>query len=146
MQIVTSRFGTVDVQAADFIRMPHGLLGEPGLREWVLLADRGNEALGWLQSAHFPHVALALVNPCRFVPDYQFRVGRGNLAVLSLQNVDQLQVLVIVSRQQEVTSLNLRAPLLFNLQAQLAAQVVTKDEHPVQFALSHLQPALRKTA
>lgn len=146
MQIATTRFGSLEIEQADFIRMPQGLLGEPHLRDWVLLADRENNAVGWLQSAHDPRVALALVSPRRFVPDYRIRVSRASLDVLALKSIEDVHVLVTVSRQQDVTTLNLRAPLLFNLPAQLAAQVVVKDEHPVQYVLSNQRPSLRKTA
>jgi hypothetical protein len=62
-------------------------LGLPGLedcREWALLADASNDALGWLQSTTRGDVALAVVSPRRFVPDYQVRIPRSELTPRSV--------------------------------------------------------------
>jgi len=65
MRITTTRFGRIDVDAADVIRFPSGLPGLEDCREWALLADAGNDALGWLQSTTRGEVAVAVVSPRR---------------------------------------------------------------------------------
>jgi len=50
MEVTTSRFGPIEIEADDVIRFPMVLLGLEDCREWVLLADRRNEALAWRQS------------------------------------------------------------------------------------------------
>jgi len=44
MRITTTRFGRIDVDAADLIRFPSGLPGLEDCREWALLADSANDA------------------------------------------------------------------------------------------------------
>jgi flagellar assembly factor FliW len=114
-------------------------------REWVLLADANNDALGWLQSVERPEVALAVVSPRRFVPDYQIRVTRRELTTLGVERPDDTQVLVVVGRSQGRLVLNLKAPLVFNLERQVASQVVAKDDHPLQYEIPQGAP-LRKSA
>ena len=63
MRITTSRFGRIDVDAGDILRFPSGLPGLEDCREWALLADASNDALGWLQSTNRGDVALAVVSP-----------------------------------------------------------------------------------
>jgi len=75
MHIPTSRFGTVTYRHDDVLTFPHGLIGMESCQQWVLLADSENDALGWLQSAERPELALAVVSPRRFIPGYQVRVS-----------------------------------------------------------------------
>ena len=145
MKIETTRFGKLDVEAEDILHFPAGLIGLEDCRNWVLLADAQNDALGWLQSTTQGDVALAVVSPRRFVPDYQLRVARGELAPLALAEVKQAKVLVIVGKNEQSITLNLKAPLIINLHEQLGRQVVTTSEQPIQYEL-HAQQPLRKSA
>ena len=44
MRINTTRFGRIDVDAADVLTFPSGLPGLEDCREWALLADATNDA------------------------------------------------------------------------------------------------------
>ena len=146
MEIATYRFGQLHIESHDLIHFPRGILGLETCRNWVLLADSQNDALGWLQSTERPEIALAVVSPRRFVPDYQMRVARREISTLQLPRIQDAQVLVIVGKTKRSLSLNLKAPLVFNLAQRLGAQVVVKDEHPLQYELTAPESALRKSA
>jgi len=147
MLIPTTRFGAVRVQADDLFLFPKGLIGFEDFRRWVLLADSANEAVGWLQSTAHPDVAVPLVSPRRFVTDYRVRVARSELAALELDAFDRTFVLNPVARNSQGLTINLKAPVLFNLDRRLACQVITTDEQPLQFDLSSLRGRqLRKSA
>ncbi|MFV2066769.1 MAG: flagellar assembly protein FliW, partial [Pirellulales bacterium] len=122
MEIATSRFGTLRIERDDTIRFPNGILGMEECRQWVLLADAQNDSLGWLQSAHRPHIALAVVSPRRFVPDYQIRVARRELSPLELEQPGDAQVLVAVAKNGDAVTLNLKAPLVLNLAKRFGCQ------------------------
>jgi len=144
MQVRTTRFANVEVQPADLIRFHEGMLGLEDCRTWILLADAQNDALGWLQSTTRPDVALAVVSPRRFVPEYQLRVYRRELASLELTQNEDAQVLVIVGKNERGITLNLKAPLVVNLDKRLGKQVIANGELPLQHELG--PAALRKTA
>ena len=146
MDIQTTRFASVAIEAEDILHFPAGLAGLEDCRYWVLLADAGNDALGWLQSTSRPEVALAVVTPRRFVPDYQVRLVRADLAPLDILHGRDAKVLVIVGKNERSITLNLKAPLLLNLDRRLGRQVVVSNEYPVQFELSHEPALLKKTA
>jgi flagellar assembly factor FliW len=146
MQIRTTRFGSLDVETDDMIRFPMGLPGIEDCHDWVLLADATNNALGWLQSATRPEVALAVVSPRRFVPGYQFRVYRSELAPLELVDVKEAQVLAIVGKNEQSITLNLKAPLVINLERRLGRQVVANGNQPVQYELTSEPVPLKKSA
>jgi flagellar assembly factor FliW len=135
MELHTTRFGLVEVEPADVIRFPAGMLGLDDCREWVLLADAHNDSLGWLQSTSRSEIALAVVSPRRFVPDYVIRVGRQELAPLSLESEHGAHVLAIVGKNDRSITLNLKAPLIINLDRRLGRQVVVNGDQPVQYEL-----------
>lgn len=146
MQIRTTRFGVLEIGADDLLSFPTGLLGLEDCRQWVLLADAQNESLGWLQSATRPEVAVAVVSPRRFVPTYQLRVARNELDPLQLARVRDAQVLVIVGKNEQGVTLNLKAPLVVNLERRLGRQVVSNADQPLQYSLSSAPAPLRKSA
>jgi flagellar assembly factor FliW len=144
--IQTSRFGAVHVEPHDVIEFPRGILGMEHLREWVLFADAQNAQLGWLQSIQQPEVALAVVSPRRFVPEYQVRVARRELAPLKLETADDAHVLAIVSQNNRYITLNLKAPLVINLPHRVGCQVVAKGNQPIQHELSYRTAPLKQSA
>jgi len=146
MEIQTTRFGSVGIEAEDILTFPGGFLGLEDCRHWVLLADAQNDALGWLQSTARAEIALAVVSPRRFVPEYQVRVSRSELAPLALGSVKDAKVLVVVSKNERSITLNLKAPLVINLEQRLGRQVVTNGDNSVQYELSETQPVLKKIA
>jgi flagellar assembly factor FliW len=135
MDITTSRFGALEVLPSDILTFDNGLIGLRHCRRWVVLADAQNEALGWLQSIDEPEAALGVVSPRRFVADYQLRVSRQDLAPLQLATARDAQVVVIVSRHPEGLALNLRAPLVINVEGRRGRQVIAKDPLPVRLIL-----------
>ncbi|HEY2826799.1 MAG TPA: flagellar assembly protein FliW [Pirellulales bacterium] len=146
MKIDSIRFGSIDIEPDDLLHFPSGLLGLEDCRHWVLLADADNDALGWLQNSSRPEIALAVVCPRRFVPDYQVRVSRGELAPLELTEVREAQVLAIIGKNDAGITLNLKAPLVINLQRRVGRQVITNGDQPLQYQLVNQPTELRKTA
>jgi len=146
MQINTTRFGLVNFEVDDILLFPHGLIGFEDCRHWVLLGDAENETLGWLQCVPRPEVALPVVSPRRFVPEYQVRVTRGQLAPLELSQFDQAFVLTVISQNHADLTVNLKAPLVVNLNRRIGRQVITTDEQPLAHRVSTPAPALRKVA
>ena len=147
MQIHTTRFGVVEIEIEDILLFPHGLIAFEDCRHWVLLADAENASLGWLQSVNRGDIAVPVVSPRRFAPDYQVHVTRGQLAPLELSHFDETYVLSVVSRSDGDLTLNLKAPLLINLDRRLGRQVLTSDEQPVACPLAPVYSApLRKSA
>ena len=142
MEIETTRFGRLVIEASDIVQFPAGLPGLSDCTHWVLLADDQNDALGWLQDTAHPEIALAVVSPRRFVPGYQMRVSRGELGPLA-DAIDEVHVLAIVNKNEEGITLNLKAPLLIHLQKRIGRQVIASGDQPLQHPLT-ATPAPRK--
>jgi flagellar assembly factor FliW len=145
MNINTTRFGHVTIDEGDVLTFVDGLIGMEQCRRWVLLADSQNNSLGWMQSLERPDLALAVVCPQRFVPEYQVHVARRDVQPLGLGTPEEAQVLVIVSQSSGTLALNLKAPLVIHLEKRVGRQIVARDDHAVQHRLQ-TAPALRLTA
>lgn len=146
MQINTTHFGSVRIEADDILLFPQGLIGFPRHRHWVLLGDGENEALAWLQSVSDAEVAFPVVSPRRFVANYQVKLSRREIAPLELIDHRDAHVLSIVSRDDETLTINLKAPLLVNLEQHLGRQVVVNDDQPLALPLAPVERTYRKSA
>ena len=91
-------------------------------------------------------VALPVVSPRRFVSGYQVRLEPTDVDMLQLSEVEQAFVLSVVSRNEESLTLNLRAPLVINLDRRIGSQVITVDPQPMQYELTALPTIMRRSA
>src|SRR3954463_1501964 len=135
MNISTTKFGSISIEEADVLTFVDGLIGMEDCQRWVLLGDSENAALAWLQSLERPEVALGVVSPRRFVPDYQVRVARREIQPLGLQDPSEAQILAIVSHSDNGLALNLKAPLVIHVAERLGRQIVARDDHAIQHRL-----------
>jgi len=135
MQIQSSRFGKMNINHSDMLLMPHGLIGFETCRHWVLLSSEGNEEVAWLQSVAQAAVAIPVVSPRKFAPDYRAHVNKRDLALLHLHTVDQLYLLSVVSKSGVTLTANLKSPILLNASRHLAIQVVVTDDQPLALPL-----------
>jgi flagellar assembly factor FliW len=136
MQIQSSRFGILDVSYSDMLFMPQGLIGFETCRHWVLLANEDNEEVAWLQSVALADVALPVISPRRFLPNYKLQVHRRDLEMLQIHQRDKVFVLTVVSRSSDNLTTNLKSPIVLNATQRLAIQVVVTDEQPLAHPLA----------
>ncbi len=146
MQIATTHFGPVEIEIDDILVFPRGIVAFEDCRHWVLLSDEENAALAWLQSVSREEVALPVVSPRRFAPEYSVHVSRGQVVPLEITQFDQLYVLAVVSSSDGDLTLNLKAPLIINLDRRMGRQVITNDDQPVAMPLVPAGARLRKSA
>lgn len=146
MEVQTTRFGTIEVDGDDVIRFAEGLPSFPDCRDWVLLADGRNSALAWLQSIEQAEVAFAVVSPRHYLPDYRLRVARRELETLGIEDLRAARVLSIVGRSQHCVTLNLKAPLVINLDRRVGRQVIANGDFAVQHELPSTAAARKRIA
>jgi len=147
MNVFTSRFGNVEIEAEDMIHFENGLIGFDDRKNWVILADAENDAIAWLQSLEDPQLAVAVVSPRRFVPDYQVRIPGESLKKMNLTPAEQAYVFTVVSRNQNSLTANLRAPIIIVLERRAGWQIITQDAQPLQHELADASSlSLRRSA
>jgi flagellar assembly factor FliW len=62
MIVESERFGTIDIDEADLIQFPAGIIGFPGEHHFVMVQTRESALVAWLQSVTSPWFALPVVS------------------------------------------------------------------------------------
>lgn len=112
-QLTSTRFGTIDVPEDAIVDFPVGLVGLGGSR-YALLARDDQQAFLWLQSLDDPDLALPVVNPWDFFPDYELELTQSDAERLASASPEEasLYVTVRAGDTPQGFSANLRAPIL----------------------------------
>ena len=80
------------------------------------------------------------------MPDYQVRIQRSELTPLAIADIRQAQVVVVVGQNGTGLTLNLKAPIVINIEARTGRQVVASGELSMHHELSTNRPPLKKSA
>lgn len=147
MNIVTTRFGSIQAQESDLIRIPDGLVGFRAFTQFVLLPDPVAAGLIWLQSATAAELAFGLIAPPLAIGDYRIELRPGDRAALELDEERAALTYVILNRADGGgLTVNLQGPLVFNPVRRLGRQLVlTSSRYAVRYPLSGSAPAANPT-
>ncbi len=129
-------------QAENTLRMPMGLLGFEGIKEYLLLADPAEEPFLWLQVPHDANLAFLVVAPQPLLPAYQPEISAEDAAFLGLANAADAAILSIVTvRGPNQATLNLKGPIVLNRRTLVAKQVIPTNAG--QFSVQHPLPVVQ---
>jgi flagellar assembly factor FliW len=128
MEIVTSRFGTLNVDEDRVIEIPKGLLGFPDRSRYALIQTGEENYFFWLQCVDEPNLAFVVTDPSTFFKDYEVPIKEETQAELALTDLAHAQVFVICNKVDEWLTGNLLGPILVNAQNRTAQQVVLTDK------------------
>lgn len=128
MRIVSTRFGTIEIDPNEVIEFPQGMIGFPNETRYVLLLNGENSAIGWLQSTGNGSLAFPVVSSEALTVDY----SRMNLAVHE-EDADgepdyAVMVVMTATGGGRAPTVNLLAPIVVNAKTRTGAQVIV--DHP----------------
>jgi len=138
MKIVTNRFGEIQVNESELVHFPSGLLGLPEIKDYALIDPADDTLILWLQSVDNPNLALPILEPGVFKPDYKFQLTKSELEELKLLSVKNAAVFTVLTIPDDITqmSANLKAPLVVNLEESMAKQVVLQESrHQIKYPM-----------
>ena len=149
MVIKTRIFGEVTVDDEKMINFPNGIVGFPELTDFALIhdAEKGNQGgIRWLQSVQEPNFAMPVVDPLVIRTDYNPSVEDELLKVIG--EGDDLLVLVTITVPTDLKkmSINLKAPLVVNVETRKAVQVILEEDFPVKFEIYDILKANQEAA
>lgn len=139
------RFGTVQIQPQDVIEFPFGLIGLGGLRYALIDRNPGTGFL-WLHAVDDPALALPVVSPYQFFPDFRLDIAAEDSERTGIRDVTRATLFVTVRATPDPLDItaNLRAPLV--ICDGLGYQVInTNEDAPLQAPLFAL-PTQHKIA
>lgn len=132
MKINTRKFGEIDIDEEKILTMPEGLPGFPGFESFVLLEDPKTAPFCWFQSIEAPNLALIVMNPLIFKPDYQLNVKpvieKRNWTDVNPEKLLKFVVINIQEgRGEKSITANLMGPLVINLKTKEVIQMAICD-------------------
>jgi flagellar assembly factor FliW len=129
------RFGTVEIADEQVIEFPFGLVGLGGHRYTLLDRNPGTGFL-WLHEVDNPALALPVVSPFQFFPDFKFEIHPEDRERTGIEDAAGATLYVTVRATPnplDITA-NLRAPLL--IREGRGYQVINADkDSPLQAPL-----------
>ncbi|MBB4823625.1 flagellar assembly factor FliW [Sporosarcina luteola] len=134
--IQTKFHGPMEMETDQLWNFPKGLPGFENERKFVLLPIEGNDMFQVLQSVQTPTVAFIVANPYTWATDYTFEIDEPTVELLEIKKEDDIFVLGILSLKQpfEASTINLQAPLIFQLHNRQAKQMILNDN---RFTIRH---------
>lgn len=127
MKINTVRFGEIEVDDNRIFDFKLPIIGFNELSKFVILDLNKDNFFKWLQSVEDPSLAFPVVSVFSMNVDYSIDLPDDVIESLMINNVESLLVLNIASIPQDDpqgTTINLFAPIIFNLDENIAGQVI----------------------
>ena len=128
MEIVTTRFGTLNVDDERVIQFPKGLLGFPDHARYALIQTGEENYFFWLQCVDEPTLAFVVTDPSIFFKDYDVPIKGETQAELGLDDLAAAQVFVICNKVGDWLTGNLLGPIVVNVANRLAQQIVLTEK------------------
>lgn len=127
MKIKTSRFGEIEVKESSIFTMVSPVLGYDKEREFVIIEHKENSNFRWLQSVNNPDLAFVVTVVGLFGIDYSFELPdftQESLEITDADDILALNIVVIPHENPRASTVNLLAPLIFNIKNKKGAQVI----------------------
>ena len=145
----TTRFGEVSYRPEELFDFRWGLPGFPLLRGFVVLTVGSQQPYVWLQSVERPEVAIPLVDPWAIFEDYDPHLPAVTSAVMEIERADDfcMMCVTVVGKGADDFSVNLLAPIVFNLRTRIGRQVMLEDSgYAVRTPVPRIPEGTRKEA
>ena len=128
MKTINTRFGEVEYDPDNLLHFPAGLIGLPNLHHFIVMPNKKEGPLFWIQSIDDPDIAFVMTDPTNFFLDYQLAPEESERNNLKIAEDDEVFILSVVTvpPDQKLT-LNLAAPILYAPKTNRAMQVILEN-------------------
>ncbi len=128
MKTINTRFGEVEYDPDNLLHFPAGLIGLPKLHHFIVMPNKKEGPLFWIQSIDDPDIAFVMTDPTNFFLDYQLAPEESERKNLKIAEDDEVFILSVVTvpPDQKLT-LNLAAPILYAPKTNRAMQVILEN-------------------
>ena len=152
MKANTRIFGEIEIADEKIITMERGMIGFPNLNHFALIFDeeKGQKqtSIMWLQSMDDTDIAFPVMDPHAVKEDYNPNVNEEIVAPIGELNEENTFVLVTVTVPKKIEdfSVNLKAPIVVNMDNRKAVQLIVEDDYPVKYKVYEVLKAKREKA
>lgn len=127
MNLNTVRFGEIEIEENRIFEFVLPIIGFDSLKKFVILEPNKESVFKWLQSIEDSSLAFPIISVASLNFDYSIDLSDSIVEKLEIKSIENVLVMNITSIPQDNpkgTTINLLAPLIFNLDTQTAGQVV----------------------
>lgn len=132
MKLQTKHFGEVEVEESKVVTFDKGIFGFEEEKKFILFYEdeESPNGLCWMQSLNNADLALPVVNPIFWYPDYSPEVDDSLVEELGELKEEDLQLfsVVVIREKIEDMTCNLQAPMIINYKTMKGMQVVVKGD------------------
>lgn len=131
MKLNTKNFGEIEIDESKLVVFDETIPGFPNSKRYAFLFDEDeNSPFCWMQSVDEGDVSFALLNPVEVLPKYNPKVTATELAILGDVDMSAISVynILVVPQKIEDITVNLKAPIVINLNNKKAVQIILSDE------------------
>jgi len=128
MKTIQTRFGEVEYDPSHVLNFPEGLVGLDHLKNFLVMPNKKQGPLFWIQCVDDPAFAFVVTDPTNFFIDYMVVPDDNERLKLGIGAQSECFVLTIVSisEDKEIT-LNLSGPILYAPESNRGLQVILED-------------------
>ena len=128
MTRIKTRFGDVEYNPEHLLTFPVGMVGFPDLHGFIVMPNRKEGPLFWIQSVDDPDTAFVLADPTNFFPNYAVQPDAAERRILEIDEGDECYAVAVVTVPPDLNiTLNLSAPILFAPKTNRAMQTILED-------------------
>lgn len=142
MMLTTRLFGEIEIDDSLIITFPKGIIGFPDMQRFAIIYDKdqGTGSIQWLQSLDEPAFAMPVMDPLFVKDNYNPEIDDDVLEDCKPLEAENTLVLVTVTVPHDIEKMtvNLRGPIIINVDTRKAAQIIVEDsgnEYPVKFPI-----------
>lgn len=139
MKLQTTRFGEVEIDENSCFEMLSPVLGYDNEDKFVLIEHGENSSFKWFQSLKTADLAFVVSLAGLFGIDYTYELPEDiqeSLEIKAAEDVLTLNIVVIPQGKPKESTINLLAPLIFNVNTKKGAQIIlTGTDYTVDYPL-----------
>lgn len=125
IKISSERFGELEIPEEDIITFPLGIPGVPFDR---FIIKELIEPVKWLIAIDDTDVAMLIVSPFKFFPNYSFVLNDETVSILQANSEEELEVYVALLQHEEGVAANLKSPFVINRRTKIGVQILLEDD------------------
>lgn len=130
MFIKTRDFDHVEIKKEDILTFQNGVYAYENVKNFVLLKDKENPWMVYLQAVDAPDPRLVLLDPYLFFGDYAPVLPDCAYGLTKAEKRSDLCFFVVAVFPEEIqnTTVNLKSPVIINFEKKHGAQVILENK------------------
>ncbi len=136
MLITTRDFGKLEINEEEILEFVDPIFGFEDLKKYVLLSDdEAGAGLLWLQSLEDEDTCFILLDPHEVGLEYEPEIPEAAIKELQLNDTFAVRLIAVVPEDFKNTTVNLKSPVLINMEKKLAGQIILDADYPLRMRL-----------